>query len=851
MPETVKKIQSSFNAGELSPMVAGRIDLEKFYDGCDTLENWLPLPHGGITRRPGMPLAALPKHADKTARLIPFELSRSVTYALEFGDAYIRVLRDGAQVQASGTERVTNGSFDLDITNWTVHSGSADWHPAGGIVFDGTSESTPDVVYQALTTVVGQRYRVTVEFSSPTVSIVLLVGNAIDSGGLVLWWLDGAGTQQFEFTATATTTYLTFHSNHVVIPGMDPPPVLPRIVYSISCQDVVTGAYEIASPYTLSDLPDLFYEQSADVVYLFHPRHAPRKLMRYGDADWEIKEAVRHGPTKEDPAPLPATITPAATSGSGKLFTPSADVFLAADVGRRILYRDAIAVIRSLSADAIKVATCDILSAFPNTNEIPASKWTLGGSPNTTLTPTAQGMAGDVVTLNLGAVGFRATDVGKYVRGNSGVAKILSIGSPASSAKAEIIRRFASTTAIVAGAWTLETSAWAAGKYPSCGCLHEQRLWAGGVAGYPNNVWGSASGDYADFTRGALDSDGVEYLLSSRKAIEFQWMASVGRAALVGGLSGESRLMGGNEAPITPANINVRTDTTLGSSNVQPVLAHTAALFVQRGGKKIQEVEYSYTKDGYEANDLTLLAEHITTGGIIRIAYQQTPEPRLWALRADGVLLSMTHNKGQNVVGWSRVPTTGTVEDLICIHDPGSKEDRVYVLVDRTTPGAPRRTIEYLSRDALLDSSLSYAGAPTSSVSGLTHLEGREVSVVADGEYVGTKTVASGAIALDAPASAVEVGLLFVPCMVTMEPEQPGTSPAKGRKKRWIKCWIDVYNTRGLVVNGKPQEGSAPFTGGIEVVNTGYDDYGRLRIEQPYPYPATVLALFGDLSVGD
>ncbi len=93
-------ILTNFVGGEISPKLLGRVDIPKYYQSCLTLENLLVMPQGGATRRPGTYYVATSKTASKKVRLIPFEYSVDDVYTLEFGDQYIRVFKDHAQLGA-------------------------------------------------------------------------------------------------------------------------------------------------------------------------------------------------------------------------------------------------------------------------------------------------------------------------------------------------------------------------------------------------------------------------------------------------------------------------------------------------------------------------------------------------------------------------------------------------------------------------------------------------------------------------------------------------------------------------------------------------------------------------------
>lgn len=84
----------SFNGGEIGPTFDGRVDLEKYYSSCRTLENFIPYPSGAITRRPGTYFTAETKDSSKKSRLIAFDFSTIQSYQIEFGHQYLRFYKD-------------------------------------------------------------------------------------------------------------------------------------------------------------------------------------------------------------------------------------------------------------------------------------------------------------------------------------------------------------------------------------------------------------------------------------------------------------------------------------------------------------------------------------------------------------------------------------------------------------------------------------------------------------------------------------------------------------------------------------------------------------------------------------
>ena len=98
---------STFTAGEISPRLEGRVTIAKYREGLADLTNMIVQPHGGVTRRPGTEFLGEVKNSANVTRLIPFEFKTSDTYALEFGDQYMRVFRNGLQVLTGSAASVT------------------------------------------------------------------------------------------------------------------------------------------------------------------------------------------------------------------------------------------------------------------------------------------------------------------------------------------------------------------------------------------------------------------------------------------------------------------------------------------------------------------------------------------------------------------------------------------------------------------------------------------------------------------------------------------------------------------------------------------------------------------------
>lgn len=371
--------------------------------------------------------------------------------------------------------------------------------------------------------------------------------------------------------------------------------------------------------------------------------------------------------------------------------------------------------------------------------------------------------------------------------------------------------------------WTLNAisftgapAEWAAGNYPGAVSFFQGRLWWGGAPGQPQTIVGSKSGDFENLTTGPAADDAMMLTIDDDQMNAIRWMRSQ-RVLLIGTASGEFALSGGGTGePVTPSNIQVLRQSTEGSAAVPAVSVGNSVLFAQRAGRKIMETAYSFEADGYVPGELSLMAGHLLRGGVKRMAWQKEPWRVIWIALDDGTLRAMTFMKDQGVIGFHRQPLGGTdtlVLDLCCI--PGATQTELWLLVERTIAGGQRRYIERLEPEfwaedgddnpmlgaVFMDSAITYSGAAAATITGLGHLEGETVQVLADGAAHPDRVVASGQITLQRAASKVQVGL-EADAMIRSLPlsvgAQDGTSQT--RQQRANEVGLVVYQSQGFKV---------------------------------------------------
>lgn len=419
---------------------------------------------------------------------------------------------------------------------------------------------------------------------------------------------------------------------------------------------------------------------------------------------------------------------------------------------------------------------------------------------------------------------------------------------------------------------------------PSVVTFFEQRLVFANSNNNPQTIWFSKNGDYLNFTVGTADDDALIYTIASNQVNAIRYMSAT-RVLTVGTTGGEYVVTATSDGPVTPTTTLIRKYSNYGTAATPPVQVADVTLFVQRGARKVREFRYvgDVNASAYQAPDMTILAEHITVGGITGFAYQQEPDSVIWCIRNDGTLLGMTYRREEEVVAWHKHVIGGTfgsgqaIVESIATLPTDTGEDELYLIVKRTIGGVTKRYVERMkpfdfggstTAAFFVDSGLAYSGSATSSLLGLHHLAGETVQVLANGASHPDAAVSDGSIALTFEATTAAVGYAYPSTMQTMRIEAgsaDGTS--QGKPKRIHGITLRLYETVGIEVGSDSSEAdripfrdssmsmdtAVPlFTGDKDIeFRGGFEEGDRLFVRQSQPLPMTVLALFPRMNTFD
>lgn len=413
-------------------------------------------------------------------------------------------------------------------------------------------------------------------------------------------------------------------------------------------------------------------------------------------------------------------------------------------------------------------------------------------------------------------------------------------------------------------------AAWNGEKgYPSATGFYEDRLVFAGSKGFPQTFWTSKTGDYYNFGTSipSADDDGITATLNGGQMNGIKAIIAFGEMLLLTA-GGEFKVSGGGKA-ITGSNVLSQPQEYRGVSDVNPVTIGSRIIYVQHQGNIIRDLAYSYDVDKYTGDDLNLLASHLFEGHkIISMTYQQIPNSIVWCVRDDGLLLGLTYIKEQDIYAWHQHTTAGGKFVSVC-NIGGATEDKLYAVIER----GGQYYVEIMeSRDKstnvedqfFVDSGITYEGEPAGEISGLEHLEGYTVAILADGNVLPRQTVENGKVLLGNKYKKVHVGLPIDAEIKTLPIDftaQDGTYLS--RKKRIATVTLLLKDSRGGLFGRKENEldefkwrsneaYGEPIslqTGKFKVTikSATYDETQQIIIKQPDPLPMTVLSLIPEI----
>ena len=811
MVNIANKIQSNFASGELAPSLWSRYDIQKYQSGLKTCKNFLLQVSGGINNRTGTKFIAKAKYNNKNVELVAFNVSITENYEIEFGDYYCRFYKDKQQLQIS------------DANNWIT---STDYL-VGNYVKEGSS------IYYCL-----------VEHTSGVFATDLASGK---------WILK-------------TTV------------GVDVP-------------------YEIPTPFPDTEIQYIKYIQSADVLFIIYPNYPTYELSRYGDTEWTIEKF------EYDIPPFMATnqvpdwyLKVDAVFGITNLHSTK-NLFNNDLIGSYFkIYHDidGQSVVKDWSSIDVPSASirCKGTWRFKTIGlridaELVIEKSINNGTNWTTIrTFVIEDEEIDTFGVEdeycLIRIRFKIFKLGGNVKTiltsdpftKFGIFKINSVTNP-QLAVGEVITQFASTEN--SNDWA--ESAWSIFRgFPNTLTFKEERLVFAGTKTQPQTIWMSKTGDYYNFDVSDIiqDTDSISINLVSRK------LNGINNLILLDNIiaftsSGEWKVGSSDGGAITPTNIYASLQGQRGCSNVSPIIIGNKIIYIQPSGTVIRDLGFDYDSNSYTGSNLSLLSDHLFKNHTITgLDYKQEPNSTIYMVRNDGALITMTYLKEEEILGFARHDTNGTFENISVLKT--LETEQVWAVILRYGEKfieVFEDTYTDIEDQWYLDCALKYEGVPTTVITGLDHLNEREVYVLGNGNVIKTLDdiagtpliVHDGSLTLpdtDAVTKAI-VGLAYSSEMITLDIEFNGE--LQNKKTKTPSLILNFENSR----DGKVGDASLPdkyleniaydrefydkglplFTGKYKLNITSFWDIGKsIRYIQDEPLPANILSIIVNTNIG-
>ncbi len=676
-------IQNGFAAGEMSPRLFGRTDLAKYHIGCSTLRNFYVDYRGGASSRAGLAYIGMCKQAapnsggtstNNAPRDIPFQFSIDQGYALEFGDLYMRIKSDGAYVtEASnaitGITKANPGVFTYTNTNYSLSNG--DWIYIASV--------------GGMTNFNGLTWIVT-GLSGSNFSVTDLFGNAIDTSAFAAYTSGGTLARIYtkiapynaidlpflKFTQSADTMTLTCvnQETNTEYPSYE-------LVRNGATNWTFTAdsfASSISAPTGISVTANSSAATSTYYSYV---------VTSVGRATGEESVASTVGTVKNNDISINAgsniitwTGTTAASSYNVYAATPSYNVPV--PVGASFGYLG--------TAFGTQFVDTNIIADFTTVPPVHSDPFARGSIASVTPLSTGGSYTQSTISYNLGtSTGTGAVIVPVVVNGNA-VSYIVQNGGK-NYALTDVINitdggsGHGATATLNIGPET--------GTYPGTCAYYQQRRAYAYTLNEPDTYFMSQPGAFnnMDSSIPTTDSDAIIGSPWAQQINGIQFLVPMPGGLVILTGKGAWQLNGGTNAAITPADQTATPQAYNGcNSHIPPIVVNYDILYVQAKGSIVRDLSYNFFVNIYTGTDMTVLSEHLFNfHQLQQWAYAEEPYKIIWVVRDDGVMLSLTYLKEQDVYGWARHDTNGLFIGACSITEP--PVDSVYVITQRYIQG--------------------------------------------------------------------------------------------------------------------------------------------------------------------
>jgi hypothetical protein len=591
--------------------------------------------------------------------------------------------------------------------------------------------------------------------------------------------------------------------------------VFTNLLIEIYRVDTLALVDTVVTLYTIADIPEIDYAQSADTMFITHENYPVRKLVRGAtDADFTIADVTFSEIPQHDfndaSSPTPVSEVQQIDFSDGYV---EGDTFKLVLEG--IETEDIAFLEDALTADSTELAASmeEALQDLTDTGNTGVTVAHAGGSSDEYNVTFAGESANNWKLLSFRNVATDGTPTMKTSRTTVGTSR--------------------------------KEDAWSSTRgYPRTITFFEGRLWFGGSRDLPNTLWGSRTNNLYNFDLGkSRDDDAISITLDTDQINKIQALFG-GRNLQVFTVGGEHVFRKAPSDPITPENVAIQPQTQYGSKRIKPVSVGGTVLFVQRTGKAIREFVFNFDEEAYDSPSITVLSPSIVNDPVdiqAQKGFASDDASYVYITNSDGTVSMFNVDRANEVAAWSTWVTEGDfISCAVAIDEP-------FFLVKRTIDTVDKYYLETVVEDNFLDSYVTTVSGTTAT--GLDHLDSKPIYVATDDYRVikGLTVPTSAAYTVTLPYSVTAgiAGLPYTAKIYTMPTVQDhGAGFDLSNELRITRCTLEVYETMQLTVNGnKAVNKSTPQTGRFSTTLMGWSKKPNIKIEQPDPFPMTILGI--------
>lgn len=947
------QFQKSFNSGEWSPNLYSRVDIEKYHSGAALLENFFVDYRGGASTRPGSKYILQAYKSATPVRLIPFQASFNISYILEFGDGYIRFFNQSAPILESNhaiTGATQANPCVLSVTNtysvgdWVFVSNVGGMtqlngnyysilaRTAGSITLGDLNGNPIDSTTFGAYTSGGRTARVYTIASPYAAADLALLKFAQNINALILTHPSYAPAS---LTLIASNNWLLANINFGTTASIPQ-----NIVTSTTLTSgTVNYSYVVTSVDALGD-ESVASQPANGLVSLQDLRTTPGS----NSISWDpVSGAVSYNVYKSDvsyfgvvPAGVPYGFIGNVTGNQIIDSNITPDFSQTPPIGQNPFQGSSVASITQTAAGTyLTVPSVIFTGGSPTAPAVASAVLGVQGTPIINVGGTGYAI-GDLITLTQGvvvrvaAIGgggaittFSAitasgcnpgavtagpvpanpvaqtstTGAGSGATINLvwGVQQTIVINGGAGYQSVPAVTYFhangASATAVLTGASTV---------FPAVPGFFQQRLALCAADASPETLNFSQPGSYYNFNTSSpiQPDDAISVTLASGQLETIKSLLPTAPGLIVF-TDKSSWLVNGGAlgSAISPSQIVANHQSANGANDMPPILNNFDILYVESKGSIVRDSTYNYYAQVFTGTDISVIASHLFFGfQLMEWAWAQEPFKLVWAVRNDGVMLTLTFAKEQEFIAWSHHVTNGFYKSVATVVESTTTlgfVDAVYTVVERNITGVSnvqfieRFDDRYLggqmSNSWCVDAGVQYNGPPTLSFSGASHLGGHIVIATAT-DNLGNTTVIpaftmplSGNFTLAAPTPVgatgyvrVTVGIYFL-CQLQTLAIDTGEPTIQGKEKKINAVTVRCVDTIGLQLGSTfnnlvymkdlilgnvgsmtNQKVTDLVTGDARTyLDPSYTTPGQYCIQQPFPFPATITGVIPQLAVGD